>query len=94
MVLKARLNIFMLLLLQNFMRTDSKNDSWSARFLFDSFFGLESLDDLDIDEPAGPKLCKCGKIKVVIGKIRLGATLLIKISSIIPHQTRILIQLF
>lgn len=61
MVLKTRVNIFMLLLLQNFKRNDSKNDSWSARFLFDSFFGLESLDDLDVDISAGPKLCKCGK---------------------------------
>lgn len=66
MVFKTRLNIFMLLLLQNFKKNDSKNDLWSARFLFDSFFGLESLDDLDVDSSVGPKLCKCGKISFVI----------------------------
>lgn len=56
----SSLPIFMLLLLQNFTRVDTKNISRSTRFLFDSFFGLESLDEFDSDDTVGPKVCSCG----------------------------------
>ncbi|XP_063705416.1 trypsin-1 [Culicoides brevitarsis] len=56
MVFNSRVNIILLLLLQNSKRSVSKNE---ARFLFDSLFGLESLDDLDTDSSVGPKSCSC-----------------------------------